>query len=237
MAHSAGLLWRHQSTSCPCKMGYWRAPPITKEAGFWFQRLLCSHKDLLAESMYTNRTTKEGLEAIDAFIIETKGDSTSLGISEQLIQVWGYLLAPDIWYGHGYDTSTSIGHYLLCITRTSNDYTMVSAAVFLQAIHWWCHWDLAHWPIPNTRRTSLVRFQQGREWMLGLTWICETPSQKVDFTDMQISIVNNRIETNLCKKALNLYLYIPLHSSHPCGVFTGLILVQILHIQGLCSKH
>jgi hypothetical protein len=37
-------------------------------------------------------------------------------------------------------------------------------------------------------------------------------------------------------KEQNLYLYIPPHSSHPHGVFTGLIFGQVLRIRGLCSK-
>jgi hypothetical protein len=44
------------------------------------------------------------------------------------------------------------------------------------------------------------------------------------------------LETTLFEKAMNLYLYIPPHSAHPRGVFTGLIFGQILRICRLCSK-
>eukprot|EP00956_Cyclotella_meneghiniana_P010187 scaffold14066_cov40-Cyclotella_meneghiniana.AAC.4 len=49
--------------------------------------------------------------------------------------------------------------------------------------------------------------------------------------DLTISIINNKIETDLYEKELNLYLYIPPHSSHPRGVFTGLISGQVLRIK------
>ena len=68
-----------------------------------------------------------------------------------------------------------------------------------------------------------------------LEWTCETPSQSVNFMDMTISIVNGRIETKLFEKDMNLYLYLPPHSSHPPGVFTGLIFGQILQTRRLCT--
>ncbi|KAL3796723.1 hypothetical protein ACHAWO_003198 [Cyclotella atomus] len=69
----------------------------------------------------------------------------------------------------------------------------------------------------------------------GLRWKCETPSRSVDFMDLTITIVNNRLETTLFEKAMNLYLYLPPHSSHPRGVFTGLIFGQVLRIRRLCT--
>ena len=69
----------------------------------------------------------------------------------------------------------------------------------------------------------------------GLRWKCETPSASVNFMDLTITIVNGRLETTLYEKAMNLYLYLPPHSSHPRGVFTGLIFRQVLQIRRLCS--
>ena len=54
--------------------------------------------------------------------------------------------------------------------------------------------------------------------------------------DLTITIADGHLETTLFEKAQNLYLYIPPHSSHPRGVFTGLIFGQVLRIRRLCSK-
>lgn len=70
----------------------------------------------------------------------------------------------------------------------------------------------------------------------GLEWVCKDPSTSINFMDLTITIVNGRLETTLFEKEQNLYLYIPPHSSHPRGVFTGLIFGQVLRIRRLCSK-
>ena len=72
----------------------------------------------------------------------------------------------------------------------------------------------------------------------GLDWDTETPSTSVNFMDMTVTVANGKVETKLYEKPQNLYLYIPPHSSHPRGVFTGLIFGQILRIRRLCThKH
>ena len=53
---------------------------------------------------------------------------------------------------------------------------------------------------------------------------------------MTIAIRGDWIVTPLCEKEMNLYLYIPPHSSHPLGVLTGLVSGNILQIHSLCSK-
>lgn len=53
--------------------------------------------------------------------------------------------------------------------------------------------------------------------------------------DMTISIVDGHIETKLYENDMNLYLYLPPHSSRPCGVFTGLVFGQVLQTQRLCT--
>ena len=53
---------------------------------------------------------------------------------------------------------------------------------------------------------------------------------------MAIAIRRDRIVTSLYEKAMNLYLYIPPHSTHPPEVLTGLVSVNLLRIHLLCSK-
>ena len=54
--------------------------------------------------------------------------------------------------------------------------------------------------------------------------------------DMTISIRKDPIITSPYEKTMNLYLYIPLHSSHPPGVLTRLVSGNILQIHSLCSE-
>ena len=53
---------------------------------------------------------------------------------------------------------------------------------------------------------------------------------------MMISIREDQIITSLYEKSMNLYLYIPSHSSHPPGVLTILVSGNILRIHSLCSE-
>ena len=70
----------------------------------------------------------------------------------------------------------------------------------------------------------------------GLTWIFSKRATKVDFMDLTISLVNNRITTTLYEKELNLHLYIPPHSAHPPGVLSGLVMGNLYRIYTLCSE-
>jgi hypothetical protein len=69
----------------------------------------------------------------------------------------------------------------------------------------------------------------------GLEWDISAHAQCVNFMDLTLSIKNNKIHTTLYQKTMNLYLYIPPHSSHPPGVLTGLVLGGIHRIYSLCS--
>jgi hypothetical protein len=72
---------------------------------------------------------------------------------------------------------------------------------------------------------------------MGLKWTFSKRSQHVVFVDLVIKIyMSGRLITSLCAKPLALHLYIPPHSSHAPGVFTGLIFGNVLQIYQLCSK-
>lgn len=52
--------------------------------------------------------------------------------------------------------------------------------------------------------------------------------------DLSLRVEGRKITTDLFKKALNLYLYIPPHSAHPPGILTGLVLGHTYRIYTLC---
>jgi hypothetical protein len=69
-----------------------------------------------------------------------------------------------------------------------------------------------------------------------LTWIFSDLSTSVDFLDLTISILDNRIVTKIYEKPLNLYLYLPPQSAHPPGLARGMIIGGIGRIYRLTSE-
>jgi len=69
----------------------------------------------------------------------------------------------------------------------------------------------------------------------GLAWDFSKRSNQIDFMDVTISLVDNRVEFKLFEKPLALHLYLPPHSSHPPGVIKGLVMGEVLRIFQLCS--
>ena len=72
-------------------------------------------------------------------------------------------------------------------------------------------------PHPNPKINSQLweEFTASMNNYPGQTWEFNTPTNKVDFMDLTISITNGNISTSLFEKPLNLHLYIPPHSAHP----------------------
>ena len=69
-----------------------------------------------------------------------------------------------------------------------------------------------------------------------LRWTFEDRSKTAIFLDLTIVLVNNRIETTIYEKKLNLYLYLSPHSCHPPGVLKGLIFGFAFRAKSLCTK-
>jgi hypothetical protein len=80
-------------------------------------------------------------------------------------------------------------------------------------------------------------FQLRFNGLCSLRWEFTPQSTSVDFLDLTISLDQHSftISTRLFEKALNLYLYLPPHSSHPPGVLKGLIFGMIKRIFQLSS--
>jgi len=69
----------------------------------------------------------------------------------------------------------------------------------------------------------------------GLKWTFTTLSNEVEFMDLTITLEDGTFLTNLYEKPLALHLYIPPHSCHPPGCFSGLVTGMVLRIYRLCS--
>ena len=68
-----------------------------------------------------------------------------------------------------------------------------------------------------------------------LEWDISDRSETVNFMDLTISIVGDKLETTLYEKPMALYLFIPPHSAHPPGVLTGHVFGKVLRIHRLCT--
>jgi hypothetical protein len=93
------------------------------------------------------------------------------------------------------------------------------------------HHILTHPPLPPTGRTSRQVLTNSHV----LSGILLLSRLALIFLDLHIEIVNGKIITKLFEKALNLYLYLPSHSSHPPGMVHGLIHSMVLRIFRLSS--
>ena len=94
-------------------------------------------------------------------------------------------------------------------------------------------------PHPNPKINSQLweEFTASMNNYPGLTWEFNTPTNKVDFMDLTISITNGNISTSLFEKPLNLHLYIPPHSAHPPRLLPGIVHSTLFRIFTLCSDH
>ena len=72
-----------------------------------------------------------------------------------------------------------------------------------------------------------------------LNWIfTDLCTTAVNFLDLTISILDNRIITKIYEKPLNRYLYFLPHSTHPPGLFCGIMVLSgVGLIYRLSSEH
>lgn len=66
----------------------------------------------------------------------------------------------------------------------------------------------------------MTRFGKNFIWLFYmLTWDLTKRTDEINFLDINNSIIDGIINTQLYKKALNLYLYLPPHSAHALPFF------------------
>ena len=94
---------------------------------------------------------------------------------------------------------------------------------------------LSH-PDPKEDERQWTVFKTAMNGQRGLEWEFSELSDTVNFMDLTISIVGNRIETTLYEKPLNLHLYIPPHSAHPPGLLPGIVHGTLFRIYTLCTN-
>ena len=94
-----------------------------------------------------------------------------------------------------------------------------------------------HHPDATSDHDEWRKFKEGIGSYEGLKWVWFSHLQSLDYLDIIITIRDLKLHTTLFEKDLNLYLYIPLHSAHPPGVLTGLILGNCHRIYTLCSDN
>ena len=68
-----------------------------------------------------------------------------------------------------------------------------------------------------------------------MEWDFTPRSNTLNFMDIKISLIDNKVHTTLYEKLLNLHQYITPHLAHPPGVLTGLILGNSHRIYSLCT--
>jgi hypothetical protein len=70
----------------------------------------------------------------------------------------------------------------------------------------------------------------------GLAFTSRNETRTIDFLDITLYLdINNRLQTTLYQKPLNMFLYIPFISHHPKHVLSGFIYGESLRISNLCS--
>eukprot|EP00956_Cyclotella_meneghiniana_P030325 scaffold75834_cov36-Cyclotella_meneghiniana.AAC.1 len=199
-----------------------------------------------AESMYTNIKTDPALASLSKYIQEEVRGKSELEKSA-LIEGLNLVLRNNIFrFGDTYwrqISGTAMG------TPPAPPYATIFYALYEKepVPRWKKHvffykrfiddvigfWTAHEDPVQND--ILWKEYEADMNKWHGLKWVCTKPSHSVNFMDLTISVVNGRIETKLFEKPMNLYLYLPPHSSHPRGVFTGLISGQILRVRRLCT--
>jgi len=197
-----------------------------------------------ATSMYTNINTPEGINAIQKFLIEL-APHTEEHLTELIIKLLQIVMNNNIFqFGSSWwlqKMGTAMGTPCACI------YATMFFAYFEQTILLRKYQNnlrlfkrqiddiIGVWVITEPDNTSWTAFKDDLNNCTSLEWTTTDLSTTVNFLDLTLTIDRNSksITYSTFQKPMNLFLYIPAHSSHTPGVTKGLIfgLLQTYHRQ------
>jgi hypothetical protein len=187
-----------------------------------------------AMSMYTNISTDVGISYIQYFIQENINDipldfptKLFLGILELVMKNNIFTFGNSYWLQL---SGTAMGTPAACAYATVS-YGQYENSVILpkyenNLIYFKRYFDdiFGIWlPTQSDDTQTWENFKRDLNSWGSLTWVTEEPSLSTNFLDLNVKILNNKMQTSTFQKASNLYLYLPPKSAHPSSCLKGLI--------------
>ena len=149
--------------------------------------------------------------------------------------IWRYLLDPAYWNHHGYPTCFCYATLYFGI------YELTLLPQFTTSISLYCHYIdeifrvWFHHSNPNEDDAVWRYFQFTVNSYGNLTWTFTSHSQCTHLMDLTITLSSTGFSTSIYEKALNVYQYLPLHSSHAPDITKGFTTGLINHILTLIT--
>ena len=187
-----------------------------------------------AKSMYTNIDTATGVSAIRDFILNNLTELPKIFPTELFLLILTIIMENNIFtFANTFWlqlSGTAMGTPAACsyatISYGQHENCNILPKFQSQLLYYKRYIDniFGIWlpPSSNQLATRNAFKSELNNWGK-LEWVIEEPSLKTVFLDLNITIHNSNIKTSTYQKEMNIYLYIPLLSSHPPSCFKGLI--------------
>jgi hypothetical protein len=187
-----------------------------------------------AKSMYTNIDTKIGLQSFKSFLELNKDlipnnfpTNLFLKILETVMSNNIFSFADTKWLqlsGTAMGTPTACAYATITYGHHENTEILTKFTPNLLYYRRYIDDIFGVWVPPESNQTAVWKnFESTLNAWGSLEWIIEKPSYKTVFLDLNIELINSKIQTSTFQKSLNLYLYLPPRSAHPPSCFKGLI--------------
>jgi hypothetical protein len=187
-----------------------------------------------ATSMYTNIDPEEGIPTLRAYLNESNEETDSpinielICTLTELVMTNNIFTFGDTWWHQ--KIGTAMGTPCACIYATIFfawfERKMISTQYNNNIIFYRRQIDdiFAIWIPNNANPNAWTEFKTDLNQYCKLNWDIDEPTQSVNFLDLTISIDNNgKVQYKTFQKPMNLFLYIPAHSTHPPGLLKSLI--------------